>query len=367
MTHDPRLEARYERLLALFPAAHRQEYGDEMIGVLLTGAKPQQRYPGLRETADLLRCAAWQRLGGRGAGGADRHWASAAAVFGLVTAFVMLTYRLSVMGAQFFGNWRMDERVPPFPAQWWLAVAGWAVAVGFAFTRFGLVAAVGAWIAALSEVVVAFGEYASWPSHLVNVWWMLVLGVGGALALTLRAGARPQEALGVRRGIALAAAFTTLAVVPTLEALLAEVYRYPGGGYSLGAFGGYNAPFQLGGFPVTGSLTVVLGGVSTLVVLYCLVRAGASVRRRLIAMFVPALVLKLVVPVWFNGFLVSTQRFDPPVLLAAGQWVFLVAFPLVLFLLGALLVERAERHAHLIALGRAAERDARLTPQSTPS
>ncbi|MEU7819309.1 hypothetical protein [Catellatospora sp. NPDC049133] len=68
---DAKLERRYEQLLALFPAGHRQEYEDEMIGVLMAGSKPQQRFPGLRETANLVRCAVWMRLGGRGAGAAD--------------------------------------------------------------------------------------------------------------------------------------------------------------------------------------------------------------------------------------------------------------------------------------------------------
>jgi hypothetical protein len=70
-----RLERRYERLLALFPAAYRREYEDEMLGVLMAAAKPQQRCPGLRETANLVRCAVWMRLSGRGTGSADARWA----------------------------------------------------------------------------------------------------------------------------------------------------------------------------------------------------------------------------------------------------------------------------------------------------
>jgi cytochrome c-type biogenesis protein CcmH/NrfF len=84
-------------------------------------------------------------------------------------------------------------------------------------------------------------------------------------------------------------------------------------------------------------------------------------------MAAPAPLMLLIVPPVFHGFLVSTVRFDPPVLLQPGQWVFLVALPVVAFLVAALLVERAERRAHLIGLGRAAERQARLDRGPRPS
>jgi hypothetical protein len=39
-----RLDRRYRRLLALYPKDHRAEHGEEMIGLLLAGALPAQRY-----------------------------------------------------------------------------------------------------------------------------------------------------------------------------------------------------------------------------------------------------------------------------------------------------------------------------------
>ncbi|GIF98668.1 hypothetical protein [Catellatospora citrea] len=365
--HDEQLERRYERLLALFPAGHRREYEDEMMGVLMAGAKPRQRYPGLREAVNLVRCAVWLRLGGRGAGSPDRRWASAAAAFGLVACLMLLTSRLGVVGAEVLGAWRIDGRLLIVPGQWWFAMAGWTVAVAFAFTRFRVVAAAGAWVAALSEVAVEVIDYPTWPSHLVEVWWLLVLSIGAALALTVRGRTRPQEALGVRRAVVMSSAFAVLAVLPAVDASLAVVTRYGDGGFSIGALGGYNAPGWLGGHQVTGVITLVPGMICALVVLFCLLRAGAPVRRRVMAMSAPALALYVVVPSLFNGFLVSTQRFHPPVLLVPGQWVFLIVFPLVLFAVGALLVERGERHAYLIALGRSAEREARLKRAAAPS
>ncbi|XVQ87814.1 hypothetical protein ACQP2K_10455 [Microbispora siamensis] len=48
------LEARYRCLLACYPRDHLARHGEEMIGVLLAGARPGQTRPHLAEVADLL-------------------------------------------------------------------------------------------------------------------------------------------------------------------------------------------------------------------------------------------------------------------------------------------------------------------------
>ncbi|MFC5828837.1 hypothetical protein [Nonomuraea insulae] len=48
------LEARYRRLLACYPRDHRVRHEEEMIGVLLAGARPGQTRPHLADIADLL-------------------------------------------------------------------------------------------------------------------------------------------------------------------------------------------------------------------------------------------------------------------------------------------------------------------------
>jgi hypothetical protein len=40
------LERRYRRLLVWFPAEHRREYGEEMIGVLLASTRRDAAGPG---------------------------------------------------------------------------------------------------------------------------------------------------------------------------------------------------------------------------------------------------------------------------------------------------------------------------------
>lgn len=365
---DAKLERRYERLLALFPAAHRQEYEDEMIGVLMARAKPQQRFPGLRETANLVRCAAWMRLGGRGAGAADGRWAPATAVFALVASFMMFTFYAGVVGSGLASPWRFDRGAAYVPLSMWLPLVGWAVAVVLAFTRFRLVAAAAAWAAALCGIAPVLRDYPMWPTALVEHWWMFVLGIGAALALTTRNRTGPRQGLGTRRTIAVLVAFAVLAALPTVEVLLAEITRRPDGTIdSVGAFGGYNTSGGFGGYYVSGIISSIVGPVFVLVVLGCLLSTAAPVRRRLLVLFAPALVLNMLLPVVFNGFIMSSQRFDPPVLLEPGQWVFLAAFPVLLFLAGAVLVERGERHAYLIGLGRAAEREARVKRTTAPS
>jgi hypothetical protein len=56
------LERSYQRLLTVYPAGHRRTYGDEMIGVLLASAGPDQRRPGLADALDLFGGGARVRL-----------------------------------------------------------------------------------------------------------------------------------------------------------------------------------------------------------------------------------------------------------------------------------------------------------------
>jgi len=351
------LERRYERLLALFPAAHRREYEDEMIGVLMAKARPQQRFPGLREAANLVGCAVWMRLAGRGPSSADPRWPQAAAAYGLLASMLLLVLQLRAVSEPMLWRWRVDD-LPVWPAQprSWLSLACWALAVAAAFIGFRGAAIATVWVAALCQAAVAFAGYPTRPSGLVEAWPALVLALSAALALPAGGAARGPAGLGRGRTWGMSLSFAVLAALPTVETALAHVRRYPDGSGSIGAWGGFNTSGWFGGGPAEGWLTVVSEPVCTLVLLVCLVRIAAPARRRILAMGAPALLMLVIVPPLFHGFLVSTIRFDPPVLLEPAQWVFLVALPVLAFFAAALLVERAERHAYLIGLGRAAER-----------
>ena len=62
MTDQEHLERAYRRLLAWYPREFRRENEQEILAVLIAGAPPGQRRPGLAEAADLIRSGLWLRL-----------------------------------------------------------------------------------------------------------------------------------------------------------------------------------------------------------------------------------------------------------------------------------------------------------------
>lgn len=86
------LEGRYRRLLAVYPAGHRRRHQDEMLGVLMTGARAGQRWPGLTDAADLLAGALRIRLRPAHGEAARRGWADALAVTSVLLPLIVLAY-----------------------------------------------------------------------------------------------------------------------------------------------------------------------------------------------------------------------------------------------------------------------------------
>jgi hypothetical protein len=62
MTGQADLERGYRRLLAWYPREFRRENGQEILAVLMAGARDGQRRPGLAESADLIRSGVRTRL-----------------------------------------------------------------------------------------------------------------------------------------------------------------------------------------------------------------------------------------------------------------------------------------------------------------
>ena len=56
------LERHYRRLLACYPRRYRRRHEEEILAVLLAGARPGQRRPSLAEAASLVRSGAAMRL-----------------------------------------------------------------------------------------------------------------------------------------------------------------------------------------------------------------------------------------------------------------------------------------------------------------
>jgi hypothetical protein len=62
MTDHGRLERRYRRLLACYPAAFRREHEQELLSVLMSGAAEGASRPQLADAADLVRSGLVMRV-----------------------------------------------------------------------------------------------------------------------------------------------------------------------------------------------------------------------------------------------------------------------------------------------------------------
>ena len=90
MNGSAALERRYRRLLVWFPAEHRREYAEEMIGVLLASAPEGRRRPRLTDAFDLMTGGLRARLRRRGAGLSDARWPDALAVCSVALPVTLL-------------------------------------------------------------------------------------------------------------------------------------------------------------------------------------------------------------------------------------------------------------------------------------
>jgi hypothetical protein len=86
------LERRYRRLLGCYPAQHRRAHGEEMLGVLMTGARAGQRWPRLSEAIDLIWAALRIRLR---PGQADQGWRDALAVVSVTLPVLAVMVRIA--------------------------------------------------------------------------------------------------------------------------------------------------------------------------------------------------------------------------------------------------------------------------------
>lgn len=96
MTGASGLERGYRRLLTCYPARFRSEHGEELLAVLLAGARDGQRRPGLAESASLLRSGLGMRLRPDASQTARQGWADALAAFSLAGPVFLLATTLLV-------------------------------------------------------------------------------------------------------------------------------------------------------------------------------------------------------------------------------------------------------------------------------
>ena len=154
------LEARYRRLLRWFPRGHRVVHGDEMLGVLMAGARDGQRGPGVGESVDLVAAAVRIRLRRFSGWLAGERWRDAFAVLSVVAPVLMVVVvaesanlgdgLLAPVRSGHFAGWRelaVQSRYSAIP----LLVA-WGVATVLVLAGLRRAAAVVAGLAAVAGI-----------------------------------------------------------------------------------------------------------------------------------------------------------------------------------------------------------------------
>ncbi|HZN19789.1 MAG TPA: hypothetical protein VFB84_16635 [Micromonosporaceae bacterium] len=324
------LERRYRWLLACYPAEHRRVYGDEMLGVLLAGAREKQRYPGLHETVDLLLTAVRLRVRRAGAGLRDSRWTDAVAVLGVLAPVVLLAKHLRPVTDYLGWALRVDDPLPFAVAPTgWLRVAGWAAVTVAVLCGWRLVAAAGAWAGVLGEVVVLTRSDPTQTAVTIPIWWSLALALIVAVTLSFSSGGRGVVVLGWRRVALFGAAAAVAAGTAAVEPLLGTG---GGGGHDIFVFalvdGRWVRPTALLAYAVAAlAVVVVVAGLAP------------PVRRRVLALLAPMVTLLAVVQLELG----SSSGGVLPVYAGPAQRPFMAATPLLVLLAGLAVLRRHER------------------------
>ncbi|HEX6683840.1 MAG TPA: hypothetical protein VF062_13635 [Candidatus Limnocylindrales bacterium] len=229
------LEARYRRLLGLYPAEHRRRFGDEMLAVLMSAAADGQRRPPLGESVNLLWHALWRRLGGLRQPQPDGPWAQALAVVGVVGSLSLFAVNLDT-GWLPSGTAAALTLIVLFGPRWLVVPVAW--------------------------VAVAINTFLV-PS-IETLWTLLLLGLTTAIALSARQPAREGLRLLGGRGVA----------------MLATVALAVGGSKMTGGW-------------TLSQIVVVLAAIAGTVVLWR--RLDGPVRRRVLVILAPSAALYFLV------------------------------------------------------------------------
>jgi hypothetical protein len=223
------LADRYRRLLAWYPRDHREQHGEEMLGVLLAGAGDRTR-PSRKETVDLLRGALWLHLRRTAAMDGGINHRDVLAIVSLLGPIVLLAGVTPIVDREigrmqagiWWSKWFLVES-PDAPV--W---AVWFVVAVLCLFKLRRTAAVGAWLATLGFPVAAvFAAGWFWDSVVYDSGWML-LGAIVAAALTWSPGpARGWELVGGRRIVVLVVAVVASAALVRETLGVYGLLRFP--------------------------------------------------------------------------------------------------------------------------------------------
>ncbi len=334
MTAHHDLESRYRRLMAVYPRWHRREYEDEMVGVLLAAARPEQRRPGLRDRADLIVSALAVRAGGVAGGWRDDTWRRAAYAAQVIGTLVLVGVGVRrLVFAVLASSPQPLDTVRP---------AGWALVLAATLLGRRRTACALTVLLAAAEVARAALWYPQSPSRVLTVGWLIMTAVL----------------------VALLSAWLATGVPAARPRGLWWFGAAPAAGIAAGVT---DATQAAGFFSGTWAWGVTLNGTGMIryaVPLYLIAAAAAvrgwwgltgPVRRRLLTFAAPVTATAAVVTYGFAGFMYSSQRFSSPVLLVPVQWTVLGLTPVAAFALAVAVLGRWERVTSLIDLGRRAE------------
>jgi hypothetical protein len=121
------LERGYRRLLACYPARFRSEHGEELVGVLMAGARDGQQRPGLPESASLLISGLGMRLRPDVSPSARAGWADALAAFSLAGPLFLLATTVLATLAWSFALGRVYLTAPLGLPGFWITLGVQAV------------------------------------------------------------------------------------------------------------------------------------------------------------------------------------------------------------------------------------------------
>jgi hypothetical protein len=354
------LERRYRRLLALYPWSHRRRYEEEMLTVLLAGAKPGRRRPGVGDTLNVLAAAVKVRLRAAPGALAAPAWSEGAAVTSLLMSLALVAGGVGslvsgmhkVPGGLFFDT---DVNVG------W-AVLGWALValsagIGWRRTAAGL-----GWLATAAEIVVFVHQYRLSAVAAVDLAWQVVLAGVAAAALTVAAlaVARPRRSpvrlVGRGRFGVVALSLAALVAVPLVRQLNETTYQFWPNETTYVAQP-LTGVYVVSPFESTSALYATLAGkiLAGLIVAVAVATLAPSLRRRVVAFALPAAVPVLVDWLGLAGWRVSTGSLGQPVPLVLAQWLMLFGLPVLVGLAATAYVQRREHLLRMVALGHAAD------------
>ncbi|MEU1678026.1 hypothetical protein ABZ422_02910 [Micromonospora zamorensis] len=348
------LERRYRRLLAVYPWEHRRVYEDEMLAVLLAGARPGQRRPGAADVRNLVGAGLRTRLRVGARGFTESSWADAATVAGLLVAVVLLALTSKALLDQLV---RASSLPPGFASSGpdlvdWLHVAGWAgvcaaVLVGWRWVAAGL-----AWAGVLGRGALVAPQAGDNPTYVVDTLPQFALAVVAAAALTVPASRRRAiVVLGVGRLLALVLAPVAMIALLGANRVNSPTFDFVDG-VSYQVLYGIEASSELVVWLYVAGLAA-----AALAMVIAVATLTPEVRRRIVVMLLPVAALALVIDSALAGWVTSTMHMGHTVPLVPAQWAMLVLVAPVTFLAGALLVRRREETLRMVALGRNADRE----------